>query len=211
MGCKLVSMWQRMGVVGLMVVSTLCVLPVQASLVAATLPASRSVAVGETATFFATIINAGTEQAEGCQVSLASSIDATLFYQTTDPATNGLTGTQNSPVNIAAGASQSFVVGVTPASPFNPQDVAFEFSCANQSAAPSFPGLNTLLLSASETPVLDVVAIALTPSGDGIAQLPKESARERSRPYARWRAGRFTGLRNRPSERRLSVTTRSQC
>jgi len=172
----MLSNWLRIAGVGLMALSGLYVLPAQGSLVAATLPSSRSVAVGETATFFATIINAGTEQAEGCQIGLASSIDATLFYQTTDPATNALTGSQNTPVNIATGASQSFVVGVNPGSPFNPQDVAFEFSCINQAAAPSFPGLNTLLLSASETPVLDVVAIALTPSGDGIAQLPKESA-----------------------------------
>ena len=149
-------------------------MPAQAVIVAATLPASRSVQVGSPATLFATIINAGAASASECGIGLASAIDAEIFFQTTDPATNALTGMRNQRVTIAPGEAQSFLVGITPNSILAPTDVALEISCSGESAA-SVTGLNTLLLSASSEPVPDIVAIALTPSGDGVAQLPKES------------------------------------
>ena len=145
------------------------------AIVSATLPASRSVQVDNPATIFATIINPADTTAAGCQIGLVSGIDAELFFQTTDPATNALTGEQNAPVDIAPGAAQSFLVGLTPRSAFAATDVILDFTCNNTDPAPSFSGLNTLLLSASETPVADIIAIALTPTGDGIAALPLEN------------------------------------
>ena len=146
-----------------------------AVLVSSTLPASRSVQVGNTATLFATVINAGATTASGCGIELDSSVDAELFFQTTDPATNGLVGSRDQTVDIAVGAAQSFLIGVTPGSEFEPTDIAFNFSCNNTQPAASISGLNTLLLSASSDPVADMVAIALTPTGDGIAQIPQEA------------------------------------
>jgi len=146
-----------------------------AVLVSSTLPASRSVQVSDTATLFATVINAGGNDASGCTISLATAIDADIFFQTTDPATNALSGERDQPVTIAAGAAQSFLVGVTPNSAFAPTDIEFNFACADTAPAANISGLNTLLLSASDTPVPDMVAIALTPSGDGIAQIPQEA------------------------------------
>lgn len=146
-----------------------------ANLVSATLPASRSVQVGDTATIFATVINTATSAVSDCGISLATSIDASSFFQTTNPLNNELTGIRNQTVAIAAGAAQTFLIGVTPNSVLAPTDVAFDFVCGGGSPAASFVGLNTLLLSASTTPVADIVTIALTPSGDGIAQLPKEA------------------------------------
>jgi|GEM_PF-808244 len=148
---------------------------VSAVLVSSTLPASRSVQVGDTATLFASVINADTTTASGCGIALASPVDAEIFFQTTDPATNALVGSRNESVDIAAGAAQSFLVGVTPGSEFAPTDIAFDFTCTGVQPAASISGLNTLLLSASAVPVPDMVAIALTPSGDGIAQIPQES------------------------------------
>jgi len=146
-----------------------------AVLVSSTLPASRSVQVGDTATLFATMINAGTSAGSDCGITLASPVDAELFFQTTDPATNALVGNRNETIDIAAGAAQSFLVGVTPGSAFDPTDIAFDFSCEGLQPAASISGLNTLLLSASSEPVPDMIAIALTPSGDGIAQIPQEA------------------------------------
>ena len=91
-----------------------------------------------------------------------------FFYQTTDPNTNELIGTPNTPVDIAK--SQSFVLGFTPTQAFAPIDVLFSFSCTNTGEAPLFPGVNTFLLSASDTPVPDLIAIAATPDGDGIVK-----------------------------------------
>jgi hypothetical protein len=141
---------------------------------AAVLPASRSVQVSTPATAFATIINAGTATAQSCGIAPNPSLPVSLSYQTTDPRTNALVGTLNTPVDIAAGASQSFVVAVTPESELPPINIDFEFFCVNANAAPVTTGLNTLLLSASTSPVPDVVALAA--SGDpGIVDIPGTS------------------------------------
>jgi hypothetical protein len=50
--------------------------------------------------------------------------------------------------------------------------VELSFDCSNTSPALVTAGLNTLLLSASATPVPDIVALVATPSGDGIVDVP---------------------------------------
>jgi probable HAF family extracellular repeat protein len=142
---------------------------------AAVLPASRSVTVGGTpATAFATIINPGPGAATGCGVAPETALPANFTYQTTDPHTNALTGTANTPVAIAAGGSQSFVIAFTPTAAFLPTSVALRFACSGMIAAPVTSGLDTLLLSGSATPVPDVVALAA--SGDpGIVDIPGAS------------------------------------
>ena len=141
------------------------------SLVAAVLPSSRSVQVGTTATAFATIINAGSVTATACRISLLTSLPATFSYQTTNPATNQVIGAPNTPVNITAGAAQSYVFALTPSAPIAPTDVQLSFDCTNTDPAPINTGLNTLLLSASTTPVPDIVALAVTPTNDGIVNI----------------------------------------
>jgi aldose sugar dehydrogenase len=141
------------------------------SLVAAVLPSSRSVQVGTTATAFATIINAGSVTATACRISLLTSLPATFSYQTTNPATNQVIGAPNTPVNIAADAAQSYVFALTPSAPIAPTDVQLSFDCTNTDPAPINTGLNTLLLSASTTPVPDIVALAVTPTNDGIVNI----------------------------------------
>jgi aldose sugar dehydrogenase len=141
------------------------------SLVAAVLPASRSVMVGTTATAFATIINAGSVTATSCGLSLLTSLPVTFSYQTTNPATNQVTGSPNTPVNILAGAAQSYVLALTPNAPVAPTDVQFSFDCTDTNPAAIVPGLNTFTFSASNTPVPDIVALAATTSNDGILNI----------------------------------------
>jgi hypothetical protein len=50
--------------------------------------------------------------------------------------------------------------------------VQFSFDCGNTDPAPINVGLNTLLLSASATPVPDIVALAATITNDGIVSIP---------------------------------------
>jgi YVTN family beta-propeller protein len=142
------------------------------TLVAAVLPTSRSVQVGSTATAFATMIDAGPANASTCTIAPATGIPASFVFQTTDPTTNALNGTPNTPVNIAAGQAQSFVIALTPTAAFPPTTVAFTFTCANATnPAASIVGVDTLNLSASTTPVPDVVALAA--SGDpGYVDIP---------------------------------------
>jgi len=142
------------------------------TIVSAVLPSSRSVQVGTTATAFATIINAGLVTATACEISLLTSLPATFMYQTTDPATNQVTGAPNTPVNIAAGAAQSYVFALSPSAPVAPVDVQLNFGCANTNPTSIISGLNTLLFSASDTPVPDIVALAATPTNDGIVNIP---------------------------------------
>ncbi len=142
------------------------------TLVAAVLPSSRSVQVGQTATAFATIINSGTATASACSIAPSTTIPATFAYQTTSSATNALTGTANTPVDIAPGAAQSFIISVTPTAAFAPTSVAFTFSCTNAPAAALATGVNDLLLSGSTSPVPDLVALAATATNDGIVHIP---------------------------------------
>ncbi len=82
-----------------------------------------------------------------------------------------MTGSPNTPVDIAAGASQSFVIALTPTVAIAPADVGFNFTCTNTSPAAIVTGLNTLLFSASTSPTPDVVALAATLQNDGIVHV----------------------------------------
>ena len=139
-------------------------------LASAVLPSSRSVQVGVTATAFATILNGGGSTATGCTISPSTQIPATFLYQTTNPSTNQLIGTPNTPASVPPGPGQSFLIAFTPTSPFGPTDVSLTFVCDNAPAAPVISGLTTLLLSASASPVPDIVAIAA--SSGGIVNIP---------------------------------------
>src|SRR5262245_4323930 len=141
-------------------------------LAAAVLPSSRSVQVGTTATAFATIINGGSATATACGLSLVTNLPATFSYQTTDPATNLAVGFPNTPVKIAAGAAQTYVVALTSSAPITPTDVQLDFECSNNNPALILPGLNTLFFAASNSPLPDIVALAATTSNDGILNIP---------------------------------------
>ena len=144
--------------------------------VASILPTSRSVQVGNTATAFATIVNAGSTTATDCGITPLTSVAADFSFQTTDPVTNQLTGTPNTPVTVSAGELQTFSFSFTPTAPFNPTEIQLGFDCSNSPIAPVVTGLNTFLLSASGTPVPDIIAVATTPTTDGIMNLPGPTA-----------------------------------
>jgi hypothetical protein len=141
------------------------------TLFAATLPSSRSVQVGQAATFFATIVNAVATDAIGCVIDKLSGVKGNLSFQATDPATNVPIGLPNTPVTIAAGGSQTFVVSVMPTAQFTSTEFAVYFGCTNTPTARSRKGLNTVLLSASLTPIPDIVALAATSNNDGIVNV----------------------------------------
>src|SRR5205085_7105434 len=111
-------------------------------------------------TSFATIINAGVFAGINCSIQLPAGVPETFLYQTTDPATNRPTGTPNTPVNIAPGASQTFYFAITPTASFT-QDIPLNFICDNTDSAPSYPGLNSFMLSVSPS-LADMVSIAAT-------------------------------------------------
>ncbi|MBK1643947.1 hypothetical protein CKO25_04595 [Thiocapsa imhoffii] len=146
--------------------------PAQVELSAAILPTARAVAVNQPATVFASLINQGQTTATGCSIALPAGVPARLAYQTTN-ASNALIGRANNPVDIAPGATQNFVIGITPTREIAGLDIAPVFKCRNSDAVSRLTGLNTLLLSAMRTAPPDLLAVGVTPSADGILRLPR--------------------------------------
>jgi hypothetical protein len=143
-------------------------------LVAAVLPLSRSAQIGQTVTAFATVINSSGGALSGCTASLPN-FSGTFVYQTTNPATNALTGSPNTRFSLPNGGSQSLVLALTPAAQIIPTEENFVFQCSGSGAAASIIGVNTLLLSADTRQPADVIASAATPTQDGVLRLPGTS------------------------------------
>lgn len=145
-----------------------------APLAASVLPGSRSTQTGSTATVFATMLNAGTNTLSGCYIALPgdASPGLTLDYQTTNPATNALTGKANTPTNIAAGGAESFVLSFSSETDGSVTAQQVVYACSGVEPAASIPGVNTIDLLFSATPVIDIVALAATVTGDGTVHVP---------------------------------------
>lgn len=144
------------------------------AIAASVLPASRSV-FNRTATAFASIINGGAEVASNCRIVPQNNSAITFSYQTTNSADNSLSGTLDTPVDIAPGAVQSFALFMTPTGAFAPTEIALSFDCANSAPAPAVSGLTTLLLASGSGPVPDIIALAATGS-PGIVEIPGDTA-----------------------------------
>jgi photosystem II stability/assembly factor-like uncharacterized protein len=140
-------------------------------LIAAVLPSSRSVQVNNPATAFVTLINTGSLPAVAASIAPPAGLAVNFSFQTTDPATNQVIGTQNVPVDIPAGQFQTYLIALTPTTAFAPTDVAFTFAAEN-TLAPAAPltGINTLLLSSSFNATPDIVALAA--ASGGIVDIP---------------------------------------
>jgi hypothetical protein len=142
------------------------------SLVASVLPISRAGQVGGASlTAFASVINLGSATAFKVGIAPASPIPATFHFQTTDPATNGLTGNPDAGADIGPGQIQTYVIAIRPTAAFDPVQIPFSFAGPNTAAVAPVAGLNTLLASASVTPVADIVALAGTINANGIVDI----------------------------------------
>ncbi len=138
---------------------------------ASLLPASRSVQVGQIASAFVSLVNFGDLSAEGCSIAPLGGLPVNFSFQFTNPGDNSL-GPIGLPASIAAKGSQTFLITLTPTGAFNPTQVQFNFDCTNTDPALQQPGVNTMLLASSTTPVPDVVMLAATSRQDGIVNLP---------------------------------------
>jgi hypothetical protein len=144
-------------------------------LLASVLPLSRSHQFGTLLTAFATIINAGPGPVQDCliQPPAASPIGlGPIIFQTTDPSTNVAVGTPNTPANIPAGGSQTFVFGFTPGAAIPETSLTLNFLCDTTVPVPWIPGVTDLTLVTDANPVPDTIALMATPSLDGIVHIP---------------------------------------
>lgn len=127
-------------------------------LASAVLPGSRAVQVDEVATVFATVINAADMPLTGCTVVPMTDVPADFSYQTASVA-NDVLGEPNTPFTMAPGAVQNLVLSITPDDGFSSTELFLRYECDDARAAPNALGLNTVLLSASDDPVADVVGL----------------------------------------------------
>ncbi len=146
--------------------------PQFAAVIAAVLPTSRAGRVGQTTTALATLVNTGNLTASQCQIGLPPGLPIAFSYQTTDSLTNAPIGAPNTPIDIAPGSAQSFLISLTPGAPMVPTPLTFVFSCQNTPASDIVLGVNTLTFSADTAPVADVVALSATQGGTGIVDVP---------------------------------------
>ncbi len=148
--------------------------PVPAEIFSAVLPSSRAVQTGEAATLFGTILNNSPGTATNCAPTLGTTLNANFSYQTTD-ANNALIGMPDTPVDVPASASQSFLLVVEPTAAFPSTTVKVVFDCTNTAPAPVFTGVNTAVVTATSAPTPDLIAIASTPTADGVLRIPGEN------------------------------------
>lgn len=146
---------------------------------AAVLPNARSVTVGNTATAFATVINPGSFGAGGtnCRIEPPANFNGNFTFRRTDPGTNAPIGSNGDTVSLAAGASQTYVMSMTPGAPMNGAVLAPVFLCDDVRATDPIPGVTTVTLSASAAQTADIVSIAATPTANGILDIPLNGAR----------------------------------
>jgi hypothetical protein len=127
------------------------------ALVSALTPNSRTAQVGTPVTVFMSVINYGTAAATGVSITQESSLPATVSYQTWDG--TALTGTADTPVDMAAGETVNFVLIINATSAFSSSAMTFNVSGTNVAPAP-ISGVNTLTMSANATLPPDVIMIS---------------------------------------------------
>jgi hypothetical protein len=116
------------------------------------------------------IINDGPGIAREVGIGRRTPLPGVFGFQRTNPLTNAVEGTPNTPVNILPRQTQAFVISASPSMPFDPTDVRFDFAGTNAAPVTPLVGINTLLLSASVGPVPDIVALAATLGSNGIVE-----------------------------------------
>jgi hypothetical protein len=147
------------------------------ALQAAVLPSSRSTTINTPVTIFASMINGGDSIARGCSIGLRNAnLPLSFAYQAMEADNATPATTADTPVDVAAGASQAFVLTFNANAPMTAGPVRLTYSCADDAGtnveAPVIDGVNALQFSASATPSPDVLTIAQSPSGDGYIRIP---------------------------------------
>ena len=127
------------------------------ALVSSITPNSRNAQVGTPVTIFMSVINGGTATATGVSIAQASGLPVTISYQQWNG--TAFTGSLNTPVDISAGGTANFVLTINATSAFNSSSLTFNVSGTNAAAA-SISGVNTLTISASTTPLPDLIMMA---------------------------------------------------
>ncbi len=148
--------------------------PAAPSVRSAILPLARAVRNGEVATAFLSVINPASagNTARQCRLVLHGAAPGVFSYQTTDPATNALTGSADTPVDIPAGGLQTFLFTLQSASSWTAGDLVISADCENRRMGDVQPGVNTFDFISTNLQIADIVAVAATVKTPGVVELP---------------------------------------
>lgn len=131
--------------------------------------ARTSIINGPAVTYFASSINSGSETLTNCRPVPGPFPAANFSYQTVD-AGNQLTGAPNTPVDIAPGTTQGFLLSYTPGAVPYADLVDGRITC-DQRDSQYTPYLSGTLAIENSGQIPDIIAISATPSGDGVIRL----------------------------------------
>ncbi|MBI1234821.1 MAG: hypothetical protein GC208_10010 [Alphaproteobacteria bacterium] len=146
--------------------------PPAGRIVAATLPAARSGYLGgPVMTAFLAVVSQSASPAQSCTIAAPEGAPVTLGYQRVD-ASGAPQGPAEPVFDIQAGATQSFVLSMTPSVETGANGYEFlpVISCQNASLDP-IVGVSSVLLNIDSAPVPDILAIGVTPSQDGVIRI----------------------------------------
>lgn len=146
------------------------VVPTQA--VAAVLPGARSGTIGGDAITVLMSVLSGGEGIQSCHIDDGGSAAVSMTYDLLDEGGLPL-GLPGSVFDIVANGRVDLILSVTPLQTTTANGLAFypRLSCSNASTA-AIEDVNSLRLSIAEEAGLDILAIGVTPSGDGIIHIP---------------------------------------
>ncbi len=149
--------------------------PVTTSIVAAVTPVARRGVVNSQLTAFAALINTGSAAATSCTIAKPAGGQPYSFAFAERIGGGSSLGPTNQAVNIPAGATRHFLMTYVPTAAMS-ANLQMVFDCTNTSPAPTYLGVNSFNLVATTTAGADLIAIAATPTGDGILRVPPNGA-----------------------------------
>jgi hypothetical protein len=126
-------------------------------------------------TAFAALINTGSAAATSCTIAKPAGSQPYNFAFAERIGGGSSLGPTNQPVNIPAGATRHFLMTYVPTAAMS-ANLQMVFDCTNTSPAPTYLGVNSFNLVATTTAGADLIAIAATPTGDGILRVPPNGA-----------------------------------
>lgn len=145
-----------------------------ARLATSILPTVRTGRTNGLTTAFATVINpAGPGvTAENCRIDPPVDFSGEWTFQATDPATNVPVGQPDTPVDLAPGAAQTFVFGLTPSVETPATTLVPVFRCDNVAMARPTQDVNTLRFMSDGYANTDIAAVAATIGNTGVVNVP---------------------------------------
>ncbi len=110
------------------------------------------------ATYFFNIAQITGSPGVGCLTKPLNALDAFYSYQEIDGG-GMLVGTINTPVDVASGVFQGYLITFDPTSAFSPINVEMQAYCENTGQGPSIAALNQPVLGANAGPSADPVVV----------------------------------------------------